>query len=150
MCSNPRNTLWYTLLAIATLSDPLYPPSQHSLIHSTRHHNTLWSTLLAITTLSDPLYSPSQHSLIHSTRHRNTLWSTLLAITTLSDTLYPPSQHFLIHSTRRPSNNHTFMPSIGSLCVGSFYLFIFVSHNRSPEKWHFPALKRLLHPEFWT
>ena len=27
------------------------------------------------------------------------------------------------------------MPSIGSLCVGSFYSLIFVSYNCSPEKW---------------
>ena len=33
-----------------------------------------------------------------------------------------------------PSNNHTFMPSIGSLCVGSFYIFIFLPYNHSPEK----------------
>ena len=33
-----------------------------------------------------------------------------------------------------PSNNHTFIPSIGSLCVGSFYSFNFLRYNRSPEK----------------
>ena len=40
------------------------------------------------------------------------------------------------------------MPSIGSLCVGSFYSFIFLCYNHSPEKWHFPVLKSLLHPQF--
>ena len=35
---------------------------------------------------------------------------------------------------RYPSNNHTFMPSIGSLCVGSFYSFNVLRYNRSPEK----------------
>ena len=30
-----------------------------------------------------------------------------------------------IHLLRYPSNNHTFMPSIGSLWVGPFYLFMF-------------------------
>ena len=49
-----------------------------------------------------------------------------------------------------PINNHTFMPSIGSLCVGSFCLLIFLSYNLSPEKWRFPALKSLLLPQFWT
>ena len=49
-----------------------------------------------------------------------------------------------------PSNNHTFMPSIGSLCVGSFYLFNFLPYNHSPEKWRFPALKSLLLPQFST
>ena len=44
----------------------------------------------------------------------------------------------------------TFMPSIGSLCVGSFYLFIFLPYSCSPEKWHFPALKSLLLPQFST
>ena len=42
------------------------------------------------------------------------------------------------------------MPSIGSLCVGSFYSFIFLSYNHSPEKWYFPALKSLLLPQFLT
>ena len=47
------------------------------------------------------------------------------------------------------------MPSIGSLCVGSFYSFIFLCYNHSPEKWHFLALKSLLLPQFsiyrhWT
>ena len=32
------------------------------------------------------------------------------------------------------------MPSIGSLCVLSFYSIIFLCYNRSPEKWRFPAL----------
>ena len=40
------------------------------------------------------------------------------------------------------------MPSIGSLCVGSFYLFIFLSYNCSPEKLLFPELKSLLLPQF--
>ena len=48
------------------------------------------------------------------------------------------------------SNNHVFMPSIGSLCVGSFYLFIFLSCKRSGEKWRFQALKSLLLPQFST
>ena len=42
------------------------------------------------------------------------------------------------------------MPSIGSLCVGSFYIFIFLPYNHSPEKSHFPALKRYQHPQFST
>ena len=33
-----------------------------------------------------------------------------------------------------PSNNHTFMPSIGSLSVCSFYLLIFLPYDLSPEK----------------
>ena len=40
------------------------------------------------------------------------------------------------------------MPSISYLCVGSFYLFIFLPFNRSPEKWCFPGLKSLLFPQF--
>ena len=51
---------------------------------------------------------------------------------------------------RYPSNNHTFMPSIGSLCVGSSYILIFLPYNRSLEKWHFLALKILLLPQFST
>ena len=42
------------------------------------------------------------------------------------------------------------MPSIGSLCVVSFYSFIFLYYNRSPEKWRFLALKSLLLPQFLT
>ena len=42
------------------------------------------------------------------------------------------------------------MPSIGSLCVGCFYIFIFLPYNPSPEKWHFPALKRYQRPQFST
>ena len=42
------------------------------------------------------------------------------------------------------------MLSIGSLCVGSFYSFIFPPYNRSPEKWRFLALKSLLLPQFST
>ena len=38
------------------------------------------------------------------------------------------------HLLGYPSNNHTFMPSNGSLCVDSFYSFIFLSYNHSPEK----------------
>ena len=49
-----------------------------------------------------------------------------------------------------PSNNHTFMPSIGSLCAVSFYSFIFLPYNRSPKKWHFSVLKRILLPQFST
>ena len=49
-----------------------------------------------------------------------------------------------------PSNNQTFMPSIGSLCVGSFYLFNFLTYNHTPEKWRFPALESLLLPQFAT
>ena len=48
------------------------------------------------------------------------------------------------------NNNHTFMPSIGSSCVGSFYIFIFLPYNCSPEKWHFPAFKILYSPQFST
>ena len=55
-----------------------------------------------------------------------------------------------IASISRPGNNCTFMPSIGSSCVGYFYLFIFLSYNHSPEKWRFPALKSLLLPQFLT
>ena len=51
---------------------------------------------------------------------------------------------------RYTSNNHTVMPYIGSLCVCSFYSFIFLCYNRSPEEWRFPALKSLRLPEFWT
>ena len=36
------------------------------------------------------------------------------------------------------------MPSIGSLCVVSYYSFIFLCYNRSPEKWRFLVLKSLL------
>ena len=36
--------------------------------------------------------------------------------------------------TLYPSNNHTCMPSIDFLCVGSFYIFISLPYNRSPEK----------------
>ena len=42
------------------------------------------------------------------------------------------------------------MPSIGSLCVCSFYLFIFLPYDCSPEKWRFPALKSLLIAKFLT
>ena len=49
-----------------------------------------------------------------------------------------------------PSNNHTFMPSIGPLCVGSVYIFIFLPYNSSPEKWRFQALNRLPLPQFST
>ena len=35
---------------------------------------------------------------------------------------------------RYPSNDHIFMPSIGSLCVGSFYIFNFLCYNCSPEQ----------------
>ena len=42
------------------------------------------------------------------------------------------------------------MPSIGSLCVGSFYSLLFLSYNHSPEKCYFPALKRPLLPQFST
>ena len=47
-----------------------------------------------------------------------------------------------------PSNNHTFMLSVGSLCVGSYYIFIFIPYNCSPGKWRFPAFKSLLLPQF--
>ena len=49
-----------------------------------------------------------------------------------------------------PSNNHTFMPSIGSFCVGFFYIFIFLSYNRSPEKWLFSVFNKLPLPQFST
>ena len=42
------------------------------------------------------------------------------------------------------------MPSIGYLCVASFYLVIFLPYNQSLEKWHFPELKRKLSPQFST
>ena len=42
------------------------------------------------------------------------------------------------------------MPSIGSLCVGSFYSFNVIRYNRSPEKLRVPALKSLWLPDFWT
>ena len=42
------------------------------------------------------------------------------------------------------------MPSIGSLCVCSFYILIFLPYNCSPENWHFPAIKILCSPQFWT
>ena len=47
------------------------------------------------------------------------------------------------------------MPSIGSLCVGFFDSFIFLSYNLSPEKLRFQhstfsALKSLLLPQFST
>ena len=42
------------------------------------------------------------------------------------------------------------MPSIGYLCVCSFYLFIFLYYDCSPEKYHFLALKSLLLPQFST
>ena len=49
-----------------------------------------------------------------------------------------------------PRNNYTFMPYIGSLCVGFFYWLFFLSYNCSPEKWHFRSLKSLLLPQFST
>ena len=34
------------------------------------------------------------------------------------------------------------MTSIGSLCVGSFYSFIFLCYNLSPKKWTFSEIQR--------
>ena len=42
------------------------------------------------------------------------------------------------------------MPSIGYLCVSSFYSFIFLPSNCSPEKWCFAALKWPLLSQFST
>ena len=38
------------------------------------------------------------------------------------------------------------MPSIGFLCIGSFYSFIFLTYNRSPEKVTFSGTQKPIPP----
>ena len=48
-----------------------------------------------------------------------------------------------------PSNIHTYMPSIGSLCLIINFSITHVCINHSPEKWRFWSLQSLLLPQFF-